>query len=243
MVGLTARARGALAVGAAAVLALVAVVGGAGCSDDDDGDGDESTDPTSTTLATGGIEVDAPEGWRAVPLPQLGFGLALPEEWEALVLSEEGLATVSEASPMVPGFADAAHAAALAGGVFYAAGVDDADRVTDLKVRAAPDTGVIDAAGLEAYARQLATEAGLADATFEVVPDTDQPTVRVRYRTEAEREDPDDPDAAPTKVAVEGTEQLVLSPRALVYSLIITSENAEGHDAFAAAVFDTFAFP
>lgn len=241
MAGLTARAPGRGARVACAAVALTLVAVGAGCGDDDDAD--ESSDPTSTTLATGGIEVDAPDGWRTVPLPQLGLGLALPDEWEAVVLSDEGLATVSQASPMVPGFAEAAHSAALAGGVFYAAGVDDADRVTDLKVRAAPDTGVTDAASLEAYARDLATEAGLTDATFEVIADADRPTVRVRYRTEAERTDPDDPDAAATKVAVEGTEQLVLSPRNVVYSLIVTSENADGHDAFAASVFDTLAFP
>lgn len=224
----------------AAMLALAVL--GAGCGDDDDSDSG-SSDPTSTTLATGGIEVDSPDGWRAVPMPQLGFGLAVPDEWEAVVLSEEGLATVSQASPMVPGFADAAHAAALAGGVFYAAGVDDADRVTDLKVRAAPDTGVTDSAGLEGYARGLATEAGLTDATFEVVADADRPTVRVRYRTESERKDPDNPDAPATKVAVEGSEQLVLSPRNVVYSLIITSEDPEGHDPFATSIFKSLTFP
>jgi hypothetical protein len=160
-----------------------------------------------------------------------------------LVLSEQGLETVNQATPAVPGFAEAAHAAALGGSVFYAAGVDSGDRVTDLKVRASPETGITDAAGLEAYARGLATEAGLTDATFTVVDGADQPTVQVRFRTQAERADPAEPDAAPTTVTVEGTERLVLSPAGVVYSLIVTSEDAEGHDDFADAVFATIAFP
>lgn len=224
---------------AAGVVLAAALVCGA-CSDDDDS---ASSDPTSTTLATGGIDVDAPDDWQAIPLPQLGFGIALPSEWEALVLSEQGLETVSQADPLVPGFAEAAHAAALGGSVFYAAGVDREDRVTDLKVRASPETGITDAAGLEAYARELATEAGLSDATFTVVDGADRPTVDVRFQTEAERPNPDDPDAAPTTITVEGTERLVLSPADVVYSLIVTSEDAAGHDALADAVFATLAFP
>jgi hypothetical protein len=231
-------------VAAAAACALLVASGAAGCSDDDSDDADSSSfDPTSTTLATGGMDVDAPDGWRAIPLPQLGFGLALPSEWEALVLSDEGLSSVSQATPLVPGFADAAHAAAATGSVFYAAGVDADDRVTDLKVRAAPTTGVTDAPGLQTYAQELLTEAGITDATVETVEGTDHPTVQVRYQTEAERPNPDDPEAAPTKITVEGTEHLVLSPRGVVYSLIVTSEVAEGHDSFAEAVFSTLTFP
>ena len=72
----------------AAALVAALVVGVAACGDDDDSAG---PDPTSTTLATGGIDVKAPSGWQKVPLPQLGFGLAVPPKWEALVLSDSGL--------------------------------------------------------------------------------------------------------------------------------------------------------
>ena len=201
-----------------------------------------SSDPTSTTIDAGDIDVTAPNGWREVPLPTLGFGLAIPEEWEAVLLSEEGLDALKRADPSVPGFAEAAEATAASGGVFYAAGVEANDRVTDLKVRAAPDTGVTTAAALYNYALTLATESGLVEPSIKVKTDADRPTVVVRYSTEVERTDPDDPEAEPTKVTVEGSEQLVVSPSGVVYSVIVTSENPEGHDAFADRVFDTLAF-
>ena len=237
---------------------FLAVAGGVACSDDSDSDTGRERDDTgegsdgdnaaggsastSTTLEDGGIEITAPNGWREVPLPTLGFGLALPEEWEALVLSEQGLETVAQADPAVPGFADAAHATAAAGGVFYAAGAEANDRVTDLKVRAAPNTGVTTAAALYNYARTLATEAGLAEASIRTRTNAARPTVTVRYSTDVERADPDDPDAEPTTVTVEGSELLVVAPNGVVYSFIVTSENPDGHDAFAERVFDTLTF-
>jgi len=227
---------------AATALAVAVLVAAApACGDDDDDASPNGT--TSTTLATGGIEVDAPAGWQKVPLPQLGLGLAIPAEWEALVLSSEGLASLAEANPAVPGFADSAHAAAAAGAVFYAAGVQADDRVTDLKIRAVPDSGVKDVADLEESARQLASEAKLANPAIEPVEGAERPTVRVRFHSEASRTDPDDPEAEPTTVPVEGTEYLVLGPKDVVYSLIVTSEQAEGHDALAKEIFDTVAFP
>ena len=238
---------------------LLAVTGSVACSDNSgdfdtgrqrDGDGEGSdgenaaggSAATSTTLEDGGIEITAPNGWREVPLPALGFGLALPEEWEALVLSEQGLKTVTQADPAVPGFADAAHATAAAGGVFYAAGVEANDRVTDLKVRAAPGTGVATAAALYNYAGTLATDAGLVEPSIRTLTDAARPTVMVRYSTDVERVDPDDPDADPTTVTVEGSELLVVAPSGVIYSFIVTSENADGHDAFAERVFDTVTF-
>ena len=204
---------------------------------------DEASESTTTTIDTGDLEISGPNGWREVGLPTLGFGLAIPEQWEAVVLSEDGLDALQQADPAVPGFADAAHATAETGGVFYAAGVEADDRVTDLKVRAATDTGITTAAALYGYARQLADEAGLVDASIRTVTDADRPTVVVRYSSDVERLDPDDPEAEPTTVTVEGSEQLVVSPNGVVYSLIVTSENPDGHDAFADRVFQTLAFP
>ena len=125
------RARVALA--AAVVLSVVAVglLAWPGDGGDDDAPADDpavadgtSGSTTSTTLATGGIEIDAPEGWMAIPVPALGFGVAVPPGWEATLLSTEGLSTLAGATPAVPDFVENAHAAAAAAGVLYAAGVD-----------------------------------------------------------------------------------------------------------------------
>jgi len=208
---------GALALGLVALVgAGLFVWGGDGAADD----GDAAS--SSTTMATGGLEIEPPDGWYAVPLPALGFGLALPPRWESVVLSGEGLSRLAEATPAVPGFVDAAHNAAESGAVLYAAGVDDADRVTDLKVRAAADTGVIDAAGLEEYARGLAAAAELPDPTVTPVDGAAWPTVDVRYRA---------PAANDGESATEGTERSVLAPSGVVYSLLITSETGGSGEA------------
>jgi hypothetical protein len=225
---------------------------GVACGDKSEAEGEQesqsqepsgSSESTSTTLDTGDLDISAPNGWREVPLPALGFGLAIPEAWEAVVLSEEGLDALKRADPTVPGFADAARATAAGGGVFYAAGVEANDRVTDLKVRAAPDTGVTTVAALYTYAQTLATESGLVEPSIRAKTDAARPTVVVRYSSEVERTDPDDPEAEPTTVTVEGSEQLVVAPNGVVYSVIVTSENPDGHDAFADRVFDTLTFP
>lgn len=222
----------------AVVIVLVAfvgvglfVLGGDGAADD--GEGSAAPGGASTTIATGGIEIDAPDGWQSIPLPALGFGAALPPGWESVVLSDEGLSQLADAEPVVPGFVDAAHAAAQSGSVFYAAGVDGDDRVSDLKVRAAPDTDVTDAAGLEDFARTLADEAGLDDPTVTVVDDAEWPTVDVRYST---------PSPGEGEAATEGTERSVLAPSGVVYSLLVTSEDATGHDDLADRLFATLAF-
>jgi hypothetical protein len=225
-----------------AVVVGLALVGG-GCSDADrDGDGAASgeTATTSSTMATGGIEVAAPDGWTAIPLPVLGFGVAVPPGWEATRLDQEGLSSSGQAAPVVPGFMDAALNAAQSGAVFYAAGVDGEGRVIDLKVRAVLDSGVRDAAGLEDYALEASPPA--SSGTIDVVADAPQPTVQVRFRAQGERAADDGP-ISTVEVAVEGSEQLVLSPSGVVYSLIVTSEDASVHDDLAAQIFATLAFP
>jgi hypothetical protein len=228
---------GALALGVVALVgAGLFVWGGDGAADD--GDGDAAS--TSTTMATGDLEIEPPDGWYAVPLPTLGFGLALPQGWESVVLSGEGLSRLAEASPVVPGFVDAAHNAAASGAVLYAAGVDDADLVTDLKVRAAADSGVTDATTLEDYARALADEAELPDPAVTRVEGAAWPTVDVRYHA---------PAADDGEHATEGTERSVLAPGGVVYSLLVTSETgddaevdagaAAAHDRLAAEIFAT----
>jgi hypothetical protein len=219
-----------------AALALVVVAalgaglflwGGGGSGDD----GDAAL--PSTTIATRGLDIATPDGWSAIPLPSLGFGLAVPEGWESVVLSADGLGRLADAVPKVPGFVDAAHNAAQSGAVFYAAGVDDADHVTDLKVRAASDTGVTDRAGLEDYARRLATDAELPDPEIGVVGDTEWPTVDVRYHSPAANEG---------ESATEGTERSILAPNGVVYSFVVTSEDPAQHDDLTADLFGTLDF-
>ena len=82
----------------------------------------------------------------------------------------------------------------------YAAGQDATGRVSDVLVRAAPQTGVTDVAGLEAYAGTLATAAGRTDPDVEVVEDAAQPTVRLRFEVGTGEE------------RAQGTETLVLGP-------------------------------
>lgn len=220
----------------------VAIVGGliaaavSGIGGDDDAADDDLAPTTSTTMATGGIDVPAPDGWTAIPVASLGFGVAVPPGWEATVLSQEVLESLEGASPLVPGFLDLAHAAAASGAVFYAAGEDAAGRVADLKVRAAPGSGVGDVGQLEDYARQLATSAGLGDATIEPVAGAERPTVRMRYQVTTTS-------TAAGPATAEGTETLVAGPDDIVWSVIVTSEDPSAHDDLAARLTDTLAFP
>jgi hypothetical protein len=260
-------------------LAATALVAGlAGCGNGSDegtsggsgsGDAPESPAPGSAPadIETGGVEVDAPEGWQAIALPSLGFGVAIPDEWEAVVLSEEGLGSLRQASPMVPGFTESAMAAARSGAVFYAAGIEDpaalanasgeigADGepvpVVDLKVRADTDSGVTDVAALEDYARRLAS-AALPDTELRRVADAPRPIVDIRYRAPisvsghgdgSSDGDPSPDDDTREEVTVEGTERLVLSGSGVVYSFIITSETAATQDELAPRLLDTVSFP
>jgi hypothetical protein len=227
-----ARAALALAVVLAAVgVAWVTLSGGEGGGGATDGTGSAGnlTMP-STTLNTGGIDVAAPDGWQSIPVPALGFGIAVPPGWEATVLSPEGLATLAEASPAVPGFVDNAHAAAANRGLVYAAGEDAAGGVSDVMVRAAPETGVTDVATLEAYARQYAAQAGRTDPQLEVVDGAARPTVRMQFQVGGDGE------------VAEGTETLELGPDGLVWSVIVTADDAESQADLASSITDTLTF-
>jgi hypothetical protein len=231
--------RARLALVAAVVLSVVAVLmvvvpgdgdgagdGGAGGSAPTGGD----RAGTTTTLATGGIEVEAPEGWLVIPVPELRFGIAVPPGWEAALLSEEGLTTLAGASPVVPDFTENAHAAAAAGGVLYAAGEDQEGAVSDLVVRAAPGTGVTDEASLETYAQGLAAEAGRSQPDVAVVADANRPTVRLEFQVGSGDE------------VAEGTETLVLGPDGIVWSVVVTSDDASIHADLTNRITETLTF-
>ena len=210
---------------------LAAVVGAIGGNDDGDG----TTDPaslTSTTIDSGGIDVSAPDGWTAIPVAGLGFGIAVPPGWEATVLAPEVLESLERSSPQVPGFLDNAHAAAEAGAVFYAAGVDRAGRVADAKVRAVPGAGITTIEQLEDFGRQLSGSAGLGDVPIEVVGDAEHPTVRMQYGL----------GAGGGSANAQGTETLVAGPDDIVWSVIVTSEDPATHAALAEQIAATLAF-
>jgi hypothetical protein len=210
------------------VAAIVGAIGGG----DDAGDGAGGESLPSTTVDSGGIDVSAPDGWTAIPVASLGFGIAVPPGWEATVLAPEVLESLERSSPAVPGFLDNAHAAAEAGAVFYAAGVDSAGRVADVKVRAVPDAGVSTIGQLEDFGRQLSGSGGLGDVPVEVVGDAERPTVRLRYGL----------GAGGGSAEARGTETLVAGPSDIVWSVIVTSEDPATHEALAEEIAGTLAF-
>jgi hypothetical protein len=222
--------RRAAAVALAAALALAV----AACSDGGDGNGNGSSagqaapGHTSTTLNAGDIKVDTPDGWQAIPVPDLGFGLAVPPGWETTLLSPDGLRALARSSPLVPDFKELAHAAAQQGGLLYAAGVDTQKGVSDVVVRGAPDAGVKDVAGLKAYAKELATRAGRADQEVTVVKGAKHPTVQMRYQV-----------GSGAKRA-QATDTLVAGPNDVVWDITVTSDTAASHDELVRQITDTF---
>jgi hypothetical protein len=210
------------------VAAVVGAIGGDGGGDDADG-----ASLTSTTFDSGGIDVSAPDGWTAIPVASLGFGIAVPPRWEATVLAPEVLESLERSSPAVPGFLDNAHAAAEAGAVFYAAGIDAAGRVADLKVRAVPSAGISTTEQLQEFGRQLTRSSGLGDVPVEVVGDAGRPTVRMEYGL----------GAAGGSAEAQGTETLVAGPDDIVWSVIVTSEDPTTHEALADEIAGTLVFP
>lgn len=241
LAGLPTRAKAALVAAAVlSVVALLLVVMPGGDGDEapaDETTTDEATPPVegdgampTTTLRTGGIDVDAPDGWQVIPLPEVGFGIAVPPEWEAVALSPDGLATLAGASPVVPDFAENAHAAAGEGGLVYAAGEDTAGGVSDVMVRAAPQTGITDLRELEDYAEALATQAGRTDPEVDAVDDAEMPTVQMRFEVGSGDE------------GAVGTETLVLGEDGIVWSVIVTSDDPTIQDDLATAITGTLTF-
>ena len=112
----------------------------------------------------------------------------------------------------------------------YGAGQDAEGQVSYVLVRAAPETGVTDVAGLEAYATTLAAEAGRSDPRVEVVDGAARPTVRLRFAVGTGDE------------RAEGTETLVLGPDGLVWSVTVTSDDPALHDDLASSLTETLVF-
>jgi len=225
--------RGALGAALAVVLALAACSGDKG--GDDAGDTPAGSQAaTTTTMNTGGIEVDAPEGWTVIPVPDLGMGLAVPPGWEATLLSPEGLATLAGASPDVPDFTDLAHTAASQGGLVYAAGQDQAGGISDVVVRATPQAGVAGAADLATAAQQIAAQAGADPAAVRTVDGSQYPTALVPFTVGG--------GAAGAQASAKATNVVVAGPRDILWEITVTSDDAASHDQLVDAIQKTLTF-
>ncbi len=208
-----------LAVAMATTLAIGA------CSGDDGGDRATSstttpTSETSTTQAmeTGGIDVPDIPGTFAAPIPSLGFGIAIPEGWQATVLSEDALSKLADATLARPAFLESARQVAQTGAVFYAAGVDDQGRVAELKVDV-QDGADTSTQALQDLAGSVVTSGQVTDAVV-VDDDPNDGRVRVDYRLALASADGGDPiDAVGSQLFVADGDRL--------WSFIITSEDTE----------------
>ena len=208
---------GGLALTAAAGLALAIVSD----SDDDADEGPITT--TSTTLLTGGIDVDAPAGFLAVPLPSFEFGIAVPDDWQVTRTDADTIAAL-EGQPLVnEGFVDSARNAGTAGAVLYAAGVDDEGRVSDAKVIIYAVAKELDRAALEQFAADLVAETPLPDAEVRSRTINGDAAVTIGYRVSG------------GGVEAAGTQLLRVDGDRIV-SVVVTSEDTTSHDALADAI-------
>lgn len=222
-----------------AALAVLLGLAVFGCSDDDSSAPTTTTttepsgDHTPTTQApeTGGIEVPDIPGTFPAAIPSLGFGIAVPEGWQATVLTGEAIERLEAATLTQPSFVEAAKNVFASGAVFYAAGVDDEGRVGELKVDVQEDADASPEA-IAALAAAVAESGRVEDAT--IVDDLDAGRVRVDYRLpafgDAEGEDPDDPHGGIETIG----SQIFVPDGDRVWSFIVTSEDQASQDALLA---------
>lgn len=213
----------------AGIVAVTALLAGACGDDDDQGAAPDDTVPASITTTTrevnfGGLEIPEIPGTFPAGLPSIGFGIAVPQGWQATVLTEEALERLRDATLNQPSFLDAAETVAASGAVFYAAGVDADGRVGELKVdvQDATDTSPDSVAAL---ATAVADTDGLFDV--QVVDDPDSGRVRVDYRFRAESADGDG------TIESFGS-QLFVPDGDRLWSFIVTSEDQASQDALLA---------
>jgi hypothetical protein len=205
---------------AALVAASLLAVALAGCSDDDDATAPPA-DPlpelpahTSPEADPGDLEVPDVPGTTFAPFPSLGFGIAIPEGWNATRLDEEAFERLEEATLAEPFFLDAARNVAATGALFYAAGVDDQGRVAEIKV------DVDDGADATVESVRAAAEAEVlaAGGTDVNVVEAEDGRVRIDFRLEQEAADGDEViDSLVSRLLVPDDEQ--------VWSIVVTSED------------------
>lgn len=215
---------------AALAAAVVAAAGLAGCSDDEDA-GPPPADPVpelpahaSPQADPGDIEVPDVPGTTFAPFPSLGFGIAVPQGWNATRLDEEAFEQLEDAALAEPFFLEAARNVASTGAVFYAAGVDEQGRVAEIKVDVEEGADTVEAVRAEAEAEVLA--AGGTDVN---VVEADDGRVRIDFRLEQASADGGEPiDAHVSRLLVPDGDRL--------FSIVVTSEDAATQTAVLAVV-------
>lgn len=220
--------------GRAIVALLFAAVTFTGCGDDDGGPPPADPLPEASELPghggsdqadPGGLVAPDVEGTAFAPFPSLGFGIAVPEGWNATRLDDEAFERLEDADLAQPFFLEAARNVASTGAIFYAAGVDPQGRVAEIKVDveegADPSIGAMRAA---AEAEVLA--AGGTDVN---VVEADDGRVRVDFRLRQPAADGEETiDAYVSRVLVPDDDQ--------VWSIVVTSEDAATQSAVLAVV-------
>jgi hypothetical protein len=211
------------------LVAALLLLTGCNGDDDDGGDGPDPSHAPASTVApvAGDLAVAAPTGWFPVPVPSLGFGLALPEQWQATVLTESALTQLEESGFPDTAFVRAARRAQAEGALLYAAGREEADGVADVKLFREPAP----ADGLLARARRP-IDTGAVTGTVE------EADGRARLRFTADAPSADDPEL---EVASEGTEWFVPDGD-LLWRVLIISEDAATHDDLALQLVETLVF-
>lgn len=216
----------------AAVLLAVAACSG----DDDAATTTTEPEPTETSVGldhspttqppeTGGIEVPDIPGTFTAAIPSLGFGIAVPEGWQATVLSEDAIERLEAATLSQPSFLDAARNVMASGAVFYAAGIDDEGRVSELKVDV-QDGADASPESVAALATSVAESGKVEDAS--VTEDLGDGRVRVDYRLPAPAGEDDH-----AGIETIGS-QLFVPDGDRVWSFIVTSEDTASQDALLA---------
>jgi hypothetical protein len=200
---------------------------------DDEGDDappGRPEDTTTTTLDVGSLDLVVPDGWMPVPLPSLGFGLALPTGWEVTRTDEATLDALDDRQLANPGFVDSARNAAASGALLYAARQTDDGRVSDVKVLVLPRPGATSPQELRALADGLVSKAGLKGAHVTESSVDGDPVVAIRYEIA---------DAAPGEGAAAVGTQILRAGDDAVVSLIVTSEDRDVHESLVDSIADT----
>lgn len=209
--------------------ALVVVALCAGCSGDDAEPSEGARIVTTSTQApvAGDLDIDTPDGAYAVPLPSLGFGLALPNGFQATRLDADALGRLEDAETQagIEVFVAAAKTAAAAGADFYAAGVDGQDRVAELKLRRSDGLGLT-TDDLRARAQAAVDEAGVDE--FEIAELVVAGTDAVLLTFELAGTDAETGDVIDTSVA-----QYFVAGADRLFSVIITAEAAVAREQLA----------
>ena len=207
------------------VLGVVLILIGQAIDDGDEGEVTEDA-PASTVTPHAqpdaeecGIEVPEIAGTSAAPVCSLGFGIAIPDGWNATRLDEQSLERLANAPLSRPSFLPAARTVADTGADFYAAGVEEGGAVSELKVdvRDGADTS---RQAIESEAWAVVDDPRVGDA--QVVFATGDRT-RVDYQlTLPSAETGDD-------IEVSGS-QLLVADGDRLWSLIVTAEDEARRD-------------